>query len=104
MLVTDDATCAAGTDAEHVVLVTLAGLARSAPVPVPVGAVDEARDLATHGDVFEAWDEPAPGDAALRSAAGSTPYDDLVPAGSGAAPRVHTTTLDTATSSPSPCG
>jgi len=96
VLVTDDATRGAGTDAEYVVLVTLAGLARAAAVPVPAGAVDEARDLATHGDVFEAWDEPAPGDDALRSAAGSTTYDDLVPAWSGAAPRVHTTTPDTA--------
>ncbi|MGB7820174.1 MAG: TIGR03089 family protein, partial [Ornithinibacter sp.] len=84
------------TGAEHVVLVTLAGLARAAVVPVPAGAVDEARDLATHGDVFESWDEPAPGDTALRSAAGSTPYDDLFPAWSAAAPRVHTTTRDTA--------
>ncbi len=96
VLVTDDATKAAGTDAEHVVLVTLAGLARSATGPVPAGAVDEARDLATHGDVFDAWADPAPGDTALQSAAGGTAYADLVPAGSGAAPRVHTTVGDPA--------
>ncbi|MEO6790855.1 MAG: TIGR03089 family protein, partial [Ornithinibacter sp.] len=46
VLVTDDAQAAADTAAEHVVLVTLAGLARSASSPVPAGAVDEARDLA----------------------------------------------------------
>ena len=51
---------------------------RSAPVAVPVGVVDEARELATHGDVFDPWDEPGgrPG-AATRAA--RRPTRELVP-------------------------
>ncbi len=96
VLVTDDAQGAADTGAEHVVLVTLAGLARSASSPVPAGAVDEARDLATHGDVFDAWEEPATSDGALRSATGTTAYGDLVPTSDATSARVHTATSDTA--------
>ena len=77
-------------------LVTLAGLARSASSPVPAGAVDEARDLATHGDVFDAWEEPATSDGALRSATGTTAYGDLVPTSDATSARVHTATSDTA--------
>ncbi|MEO7421226.1 MAG: TIGR03089 family protein [Ornithinibacter sp.] len=96
VLVTDDAQAAAKTGAEHVVLVTLAGLARSATSPVPSGAVDEARDLATHGDVFDAWEEPGVGDGARRSATGTTAYGALLPTGDATAARVHTDTSDTA--------
>ena len=53
-------------DADEAVLVTLAALARSAGPRCPPGVVDEARELATHGDVFDAWDEPDGGDPALR--------------------------------------
>ena len=52
VVVTDAVDVAAAAD--EAVLVTLAGLARSATGPVPAGAVDEARELATHGDVFDA--------------------------------------------------
>jgi uncharacterized protein (TIGR03089 family) len=93
LVVTDAVDVASGAD--EAVLVTLAALARSASGPVPPRAVDEARELATHGDVFGAWDEPAPDDAALRSAAGTTTYDTLVPVGSGVPERVHTVTADT---------
>ncbi len=94
VLVTDDSATAADSDAEHVVLVTLAGLARAATEPVPSGAVDEARDLATHGDLFDPWEDPAPDEDALRSGTGSTAYADLVPARGVGAPRVHTSTVD----------
>ncbi|MGL5927681.1 MAG: TIGR03089 family protein [Dermatophilaceae bacterium] len=81
------------------VVVTLAALARSAPVPVPAGAVDEAREIATHGDVLDLWDTPAPGDPALRAGGTVIRYGELVPAAGvpgEAAPRVHTSTRDTA--------
>ena len=97
VVVTDDPAAAtlAIEDTEHAVLVTLAALARSATGPVPSGAVDEARDLATHGDVFEPWEEPDVADPALRTPAGETAYASLVPtAGTGG--RVHTATGDTA--------
>ena len=93
VLVTDDPTAAAHTD--RAVLVTLAALARSAPVPVPPGVVDEARELATHGDVFDPWDEPADDDPALRAGGADTAYGEIVP-GDGTADRVHTASTDTA--------
>ena len=97
VVVTDDpeAAALAVEEAGHAVLVTLAALARSAGGPVPPGAVDEARELATHGDVFDPWEEPDLADPALRSPAGETAYATLVPtAGTGG--RVHTATHDTA--------
>lgn len=97
VVVTDDAAAAALAieHTDHAVLVTLAALARSAAGPVPSGAVDEARDLATHGDDFEPWEEPDLADPALRTPAGETAYATLVPtAGTGG--RVHTATGDTA--------
>ena len=51
VVVTDAVDVAAAAD--EAVLVTLAALARSAAGPVPTGVVDEARELATHGDVFD---------------------------------------------------
>ena len=82
-------------EAPSAVVVTLAALARSAPEPVPPGAVDEARELATHGDMFEAWDEPAPDDPALLHPDGVTTFGDLVPEGTPG--RWHTATTDPAT-------
>jgi uncharacterized protein (TIGR03089 family) len=94
VVVTDAVDAAAAAD--EAVLVTLAGLARSAAGPVPAGAVDEARELATHGDVFDAWDDPDGSDPALRSPGAVVTYADLVPTPAGAAERVHTGTTDTA--------
>ena len=79
-------------DAPAAVLVTLAALARSAAGSVPAGAVDEARELATHPDVFDAWDAPGGDDAALVTPDGATTFEELVPE---AAPgRWHTDTPD----------
>ncbi|MFQ6172035.1 TIGR03089 family protein [Oryzobacter sp. R7] len=91
VVVTDDP--AAAEEAEEGVLVTLAALARTAAVPVPPGVVDEAKEVATHGDVLAAWEEPAGHDPALRDG-GTTPYAALVPVPE--AGRVHTATGDTA--------
>jgi uncharacterized protein (TIGR03089 family) len=94
VVVTDAVDVAAAAD--EAVLVTLAGLARAAGGPVPAGVVDEARELATHGDVFDASDAPAPTDPALRTPDGVVTYADLVPTQAGTAQRVHTATTDTA--------
>jgi uncharacterized protein (TIGR03089 family) len=61
------------------VLVTLASLARSAPGPVPAGAMDEARELASYGDRFVPWARPADDDPALRVGDRATPYGSVVP-------------------------
>ncbi len=90
VVVTDDPAHADAAPAA--VVVTLAALARSAPSPVPSGAVDEARELATHGDVFAAWDSPGPGDPAVLEPEGATTFADLVP--EGAPGRWHTDTED----------
>ncbi len=94
VVVTDDPDRAEGV--EHVVIVTLAALARAATVEVPAGAVDEAREIATHGDVFTPWDEADPDDVGLRSGAEEVAFGGLVPP-PGDARRVHTATTDTAT-------
>ena len=94
VVVTDDPErCEQG---EVAVLVTLAALARSADGPVPPGAVDEAKDLATHGDVFTAWDEPDADAVALRTPEGALTYAGLVPTGAGPV-REHVATGETAT-------
>lgn len=61
------------------VLVTLAALARSASSPVGAGVVDEAKELATFGDRFDAWQEPARDDPALVDGDRSWTYADVVP-------------------------
>jgi uncharacterized protein (TIGR03089 family) len=61
------------------VLITLAALARAYPGPVPAGAMDEARELATYGDQFVALADPAPDDLALITEGVHTPYRSVVP-------------------------
>jgi uncharacterized protein (TIGR03089 family) len=92
LLVTADPQRAADADAEAVVLVTLAGLARRHPDPVPDDVIDEARDLSTYADRFEAWEEPGPGDVALVDISGARSYADVVPdPGWPSGSRVHVT-------------
>lgn len=94
-VVVTDAVEVAGAAADAV-LVTLAALARSASGPVPPGVVDDARELATHGDVFDGGDEPDGSDPALRAGGRTTVYDDLLADRTGQPQRVHTATTDTA--------
>ena len=65
--------------AGDVILVTLAALARIHPGPVPAGAMDEARELATYGDQFAARTDPGLDDVALITGAGPTAYRSVVP-------------------------
>lgn len=67
------------SDADEQIIVTLAALSRVATVEVPPGAIDEARELATYGDVFVPYLTPQASDPALDS----TPYADLVTVGRG---------------------
>ena len=64
-----------------VVLVTLAALARVHPGPVPAGAMDEARELATYGDQFTVMADPSPDDLALITKGAQTTYRSVVPQG-----------------------
>lgn len=93
VLVTDDPDLAAGFTGRSV-LVSLPMLSRSRP-DLPPGAFDEARELATYGDVLDVWAEAEPGDAALRLGADGEPtaYRDVVPLERdwGDAPRVFVT-------------
>ena len=69
----------AAQSAGTAVLTTLAALARSAPGGAPVDVIDEARELATFGDQFSAWESPAATDPALRVDGRHTAYGSVVP-------------------------
>lgn len=81
ILVTDRPAAAARFSGESVV-VTLAMLARGNP-DTPVGAMDEARELATFGDQFQGWHTPEPDAPALADEAADPPirlgYASVVP-------------------------
>ncbi|WP_323099356.1 TIGR03089 family protein [Intrasporangium sp. YIM S08009] len=83
-----EAAAAHGGDA---VLVSLPALARSHPQAADApAAVDEARELSTHGDVFVPLADPEPSDVALATVSGSLTYGEVVVADDawGAQPRV----------------
>ncbi|GAA2742777.1 TIGR03089 family protein [Terrabacter aerolatus] len=90
VLVTDSPAAAAGHGGDAV-LVALPALARSHPEAGDApGAVDEARELATHGDLFSPMSDPEPGDVALAARGDDTAYGHLVVVDQswGPAPRV----------------
>lgn len=92
VLVTTDPERAAahGGDA---VLVALPALARSHPDAAGASsAIDEARELSTHGDQFSPMADPEPSDVGLSAAGGDTAYGDLVAAHDdwGPSPRIAT--------------
>jgi uncharacterized protein (TIGR03089 family) len=92
LLICDDPAIATtiGPAAGDVVLVSLGALARSHLGPVPAGAMDEARELATYGDQLVALAEPGPDDLALITDRARTAYRDVVPQpGWPAGARVH---------------
>ena len=78
VLVTESPAAAAGHGGDTV-LVALPALARSHPESgTAPGAVDEARELATHGDLFSPMSDPEVADVALATEAGDTAYGDVV--------------------------
>ncbi|MDN5768015.1 MAG: TIGR03089 family protein [Humibacillus sp.] len=90
VLVTADPQRAAA-HAGDAVLVSLPALARSHPdAGDAAGAIDEARELSTHGDQFVALADPEPADLALSDGGGDTAYGALVALepGWGDGPRV----------------
>ncbi|MEP6799410.1 MAG: hypothetical protein ABI890_14740, partial [Lapillicoccus sp.] len=92
LVVSDDVVTVAGAAASGAaVLVSLPMLARGNPA-TPPGAFDEARELATYGDVLDAWEAPDPDASGLWVTGGGDPtaYRGLVvpQAAWGASPRV----------------
>ena len=90
VLVTDSPAAAAGHGGDAV-LVSLPALARSHPEAGDApGAVDEARELSTHGDLFSPMSDPEPDDVALAAGGVDTAYGALVVAVAdwGPSPRV----------------
>ncbi len=81
LLVCDDpdAAEAATPEPSDVVLVTLAALARVHTGRLPARAMDEARELATHGDRLVALAEPAQDDLAMIADGARTSYSRVVP-------------------------
>jgi uncharacterized protein (TIGR03089 family) len=79
VLVTTDPVGRAAEDADEVVAVALPALARSFGAELRSGVMDEARDLASHGDDFTPWDEPDAEDPALVADGVRTAYRALVP-------------------------
>lgn len=78
VLVTTSPSAAAahGGDA---ILISLPALARSHPEAGEAGgAVDEARELSTHGDQFSPMSDPEAGDLALSRDGEDTPFAELV--------------------------
>jgi uncharacterized protein (TIGR03089 family) len=73
----------------RMVAVSLPALAREwdqmEPSPVLPDFVDEAKVLASYGDVFTPYDPPAPDGPALTTAERSWSFDELVPAARAAA-------------------
>ena len=70
VLVTTDPDAEPADDADEVIVVTLAALAREyaagpGAAGLRSGMMDEAKELASYGDSFTAWDSPDPEDAAL---------------------------------------
>ena len=92
LLVTADPDAASTADTDATVLVTLAALARQHPDAVPDGVIDEASELSTYADRFDAWAEPSSDDEALVDGDSTESYADVVPdLGWPTSPRVHVT-------------
>jgi len=90
VLVTDDPSLAGSTSGRGV-LVSLPMLARPHP-EAPAGVFDDARELASFGDVLDVWDPPDPAAFALGGPEDGehTAYGDVVPGRDwGRGPRVR---------------
>lgn len=77
VLVTTDPDSPTAEDADEVVAVTLAGLAREFAGDLRSGVMDEAKEVSSFGDGFTAWDEPEADDDALVHDGERTAYQEL---------------------------
>lgn len=77
VLITTDPDSPTADDADEVVAVTLAALAREFDGDLRSGVMDEAREVSSFGDGFTAWDEPEADDCALVHDGDRTNYEEL---------------------------
>ncbi|WP_114905450.1 TIGR03089 family protein [Ornithinimicrobium murale] len=77
VLVTTDPDSPTAEDADEVVAVTLAALAREYAGDLRSGVMDEAKEVSSFGDGFTPWDEPEAEDDALVHDGNRTPYAEL---------------------------
>lgn len=78
VLLTTDPDGELAEDCDEVVAVTLPALARDFGRELRSGVMDEAAELATYADDFDAWDEADPDDIALVSAGERLSFADLL--------------------------
>ncbi len=78
VLVTTDPGGRMAEDSDEVVAVALPALSRSFGAELRSGVMDEARELATYGDQFAAWDSPGPDEAALVHRGERTTYAQVL--------------------------
>ncbi|WP_109474209.1 TIGR03089 family protein [Ornithinimicrobium cavernae] len=77
VLVTTDPDSPTAEDADEVVAVTLAALAREYAGDLRSGVMDEAKEVSSFGDGFTPWDEPEAEDDALVHDGDRVPYGEL---------------------------
>lgn len=77
VLVTTDPDSSTAEDADEVVAVTLAALAREYDGDLRSGVMDEAKEVSSFGDGFTPWDEPEEDDDALVHDGDRTTYSEL---------------------------
>ncbi|MCK0111422.1 TIGR03089 family protein [Ornithinimicrobium sp. F0845] len=77
VLVTTDPDSGTAEDADEVVAVTLAALAREYAGDLRSGVMDEAKEMSSFGDGFTPWDEPEEDDDALVHDGDRTTYGEL---------------------------
>lgn len=79
VLVTTDQDSPLAEDADEVIVVSLAALARSFDGDLRTGVMDEAHELSSFGDSFTPWDDIEADATALVHDGQRTSYADLVP-------------------------
>ncbi len=97
VLVTSEPESPDADDADEVIAVALPALARSFGADLRSGVMDEAREIASYGDDFTAWDEPEPTDPALVAGGRRTTYRELLADSAGTTGRVLVTATDPST-------
>lgn len=95
VLITTDPDSESAQDADEVIAVSLAALARKFEGNLRSGVMDEAHEISSYGDDFTAWDEPEEDTNALDARDDNTTYADLIPQTPvGEAARTLVTTTD----------
>ncbi|UJH71432.1 TIGR03089 family protein [Ornithinimicrobium sp. INDO-MA30-4] len=103
VLITTDPDSESAQDADEVIAVSLAALARKFDGNLRSGVMDEAHEISSYGDDFTAWDEPEEDTNALDARDDNTTYADLIPTTRWAGPPARWSPRPTPTSSSTNC-